>query len=121
LRPAAHAPRLRAPRAARSCAPAPRATRALDDLACGARGSARRVDEELAVGLPRLAVLEGRGGVDQWEAAVDRDLQGPGGDLRQQGAQSGAIRPPAYPASTGLPYRRILARAGAAAARHRQQ
>src|SRR5690625_7776042 len=77
---------------------APRASRAFQDLSCGAGGSAGRVDEELAVGLPRLADLEGRGGVDQWEAAVDRDLQGPGGDLLQQGAQSGAIRPHPYPA-----------------------
>src|SRR5690625_7433900 len=49
--------------------------------------------------ISRLADLEGRGGVDQWEAAADRDLQGPGGDLLQQAAQSGAIRPHPYPAS----------------------
>src|SRR5699024_2790127 len=91
-----------APRGSRPRAPAPRASRAFQDLSCGAGGSAGRVDEELAVGLPRLADLEGRGGVDQWEAAVDRDLQGPGGDLLQQGAQSGAIRPHPYPASPGL-------------------
>src|SRR5699024_5216569 len=39
---APHAPGLRAPRA----------SRAFQDLSCGAGGSAGRVDEELAVGLP---------------------------------------------------------------------